>query len=566
MKTETEKTGLLPSLDQIRLLAEEHALSEEFFANAKTCLDAVTAVLKITETQAALFAMILERSGEDDATLGGIARALKCGKIQAMQYLDDLEVLEKKRLIISEDSMNVSRFRKLKGAGDGIFAVPMDVVNAVRAGKAYRYTVYRNLEPKDFYDAADTILTAFRKERLGPAQFHSEMSYLLGGNRNSMFVKTLKALNPDFPLRFPEQMILLSFCSAWVVDDDHFLSLSDIRPLMDKKTKLAMIDFTSGKHILFRAGLLEHLCDQGIADTEKYCLTDKAKETFLADVDMREQKNIRNNNMIAAGTIAVKELYYSNKICRQVGELTGLLREENFSGIVRRLKERNMKTGFACLFSGPPGTGKTETACQIARVTGRDIIPVEITDTKSMWFGESEKKIKEVFTRYRTAVKRSSIAPILLFNEADAVIGKRQNLGENRNGPGQTENAIQNIILQEIENLNGILIATTNLMQNMDKAFERRFLYKIEFEKPAIEARKAIWQTMIPDLSSQDIKTLAAQFDFSGGQIENIVRRRTVASILYGSSPPLEKLIEYCKEEISEDAKTSRIGFDITRQ
>jgi len=187
---------------------------------------------------------------------------------------------------------------------------------------------------------------------------------------------------------------------------------------------------------------------------------------------------------------------------------------------------------------------------------------VDISDTKSKWFGESEKKIKKVFTQYRSAVKNSAVAPILLFNEADAIIGKRQNLGEGKNGAGQTENTIQNIILNEIENLNGILIATTNLVKNMDKAFERRFLYKIEFEKPDLETRKSIWKSIIPALSENEIDVLAGKYEFSGGQIENIARRRTVAAVLNDSPPTLERLIEFCNEEKSENVETVKIGFN----
>lgn len=100
-----------------------------------------------------------------------------------------------------------------------------------------------------------------------------------------------------------------------------------------------------------------------------------------------------------------------------------------------------------------------------------------------MWVGESEKNIKGIFDDYKKEVKQLAKAPILLFNEADAIIGKRQ-VGAER-AVEKMENSIQNIILQEIEQLDGILIATTNLAENMDKAFERRFLYKIQFEKPA---------------------------------------------------------------------------------
>ena len=101
---------------------------------------------------------------------------------------------------------------------------------------------------------------------------------------------------------------------------------------------------------------------------------------------------------------------------------------------------------------------------------------------------------------------------------------------------GQDGDSIQNIILQEMEQLDGIMIATTNLTQNLDTAFERRFLYKIKFEKPTEEARAHIWHSMIPDLSEQNVHTLASRYDFSGGQIENIARHYAIDVILHGHS------------------------------
>jgi SpoVK/Ycf46/Vps4 family AAA+-type ATPase len=148
----------------------------------------------------------------------------------------------------------------------------------------------------------------------------------------------------------------------------------------------------------------------------------------------------------------------------------------------------------------------------------------------------------------------------LLFNEADAIIGKRQVLDGNAGGARKTENAIQNIILQEIENLDGILIATTNLSQNMDKAFERRFLYKIEFEKPAVETRAQIWKEMFPYLTDIETMQLAKQFEFSGGQIENVLRRSTVKEILSGMRNTIDTLIKICQNEKIE-VESKRIGF-----
>ena len=211
------------------------------------------------------------------------------------------------------------------------------------------------------------------------------------------------------------------------------------------------------------------------------------------------------------------------------------------------------------LFYGEPGTGKTESVMQMAKATGRAIMHVDISATKTCWFGESEKLIKKVFTDYRRLCEKSKLKPILLFNEADAVFSKRKDVGSGN--VAQTENAIQNIILEEMENLDGILIATTNLADNLDRAFERRFLFKIRFDKPTIEAKANIWLSKLPSLSAEDARTLASGYDFSGGQIDNITRKALMQEIINGVKPSLSDLVTMCGEEKLSKNNTRRIGF-----
>jgi SpoVK/Ycf46/Vps4 family AAA+-type ATPase len=113
-----------------------------------------------------------------------------------------------------------------------------------------------------------------------------------------------------------------------------------------------------------------------------------------------------------------------------------------------------------------------------------------------------------------------------------------------------------------MESLEGIMIATTNLTSNMDPAFERRFLYKIEFMQPSLEAKQSIWRSMLPTLSEADAKMLATKYDFSGGQIENIARKQTVEEILTGSSTDINRLVEFCNaERLNNSTVRSLIGF-----
>jgi hypothetical protein len=94
----------------------------------------------------------------------------------------------------------------------------------------------------------------------------------------------------------------------------------------------------------------------------------------------------------------------------------------------------------------------------------------------------------------------------------------------------------------------------------LDAAFERRFLFKIEFAKPGHDVRSCIWQSLIPGMESESRDLLAARFDFSGGQIENVARKCTVESVLTGIEPSLEKIIIFCREELN-GKKETRIGF-----
>ena len=113
-----------------------------------------------------------------------------------------------------------------------------------------------------------------------------------------------------------------------------------------------------------------------------------------------------------------------------------------------------------------------------------------------------------------------------------------------------------------MELLDGIMIATTNLTQNIDSAFDRRFLYKIRFEKSTAEVRAHIWHEMMPDLSDETVKTVAKKYDFSGGQIENIAHRHTIDTILHGMTDNvMDSLIQHCDDEQLARKNNRKIGF-----
>jgi SpoVK/Ycf46/Vps4 family AAA+-type ATPase len=182
-----------------------------------------------------------------------------------------------------------------------------------------------------------------------------------------------------------------------------------------------------------------------------------------------------------------------------------------------------------------------------------------MANIRDKWVGESEKNVKAIFGQYQNAVRNSSVAPILLLNEADALLGGR--FTEINRSVERMENTIQNIILEEMEKLNGILIATTNLTCNLDGAFERRFLFKVEFHAPEASVRKDIWRTMIPQLDDDTAMQLALRYNLSGGQIENIARKCKIESILNGKAPDFDMLKTFCDEENLVKEKSRVAGF-----
>jgi len=525
--------------ERINELLKENGLCDNFFETAREYLDSAEKLFHTTPVQTTIFAVFLEHYGDYQVRIDDITESLKCSRFQFINYMDDLEELKKKKLIReTKDSWAYSR--------DNVqFTIPLDVINSIRKSIEFNGKSNENLEPIDFYDYADDLFSATKNNEIDSEALYDEVKYLFEYNRNINFVKKLNEYN----LNETSKVILLNLCCALVSNNEDKVGTNDLSLVFDHRIFRNFIrSFKNQEHELFTKGLVNFDNQKGLFDTEYFLLSNKAKEEFLSDVTLFENKN-NNKHLIPVSKLSEKKLYYNEKTNNRISELTSLLLDDNFKSVQKRLSENGMRTGFACVFSGPPGTGKTETVYQIAHKTGRDIMLVDISATKSCWFGESEKLIKDVFDQYRTIVENGGITPILLFNEADAVLGKRREISKTSGGVAQTENAIQNIILQEMEDIKGILIATTNMTDNFDKAFERRFLYKIEFDKPDFESKKLIWKSNIKDLSDEDATKLAEQYDFSGGQIENIARKTVISSILNGLPPRLPELMSFCNEE-----------------
>jgi len=530
-------------------------LNDLFYEFADPHLEFLCGQMSINKPTAAVFSAMVNMFTGQAVSINHLAGYLKLECIEIIMLMDELEELEQKELIqISHDDPDPFSYTH-----DVIsFKLPIRTIDALRKGSCYELFNKKNLTIEGFFLEIENLCEERVQKHTSYKNTKIKMVNLLSDNTHLEFVEKLL----DLQLHDDDLLVLLRFFHYTINVDEPDMSLRHLEALYDHSSHATGIkrQLRSGNYVLLKKGLIENSCGDGFCDTESYRLSKEVKENFLGDME-HLMTEIPVKGLKLSGSITEKNLFYPSKTQKAIDELASLLMTDNFPAVQKRLSEKGMRTGFACLFSGGPGTGKTETALQIARRCGRDIMQIDIANTKSKWFGDSEKLIKSLFDKYRAAARRQSVTPILLFNEADAVFSKRRVLDNDYSGPAQTENAIQNIILQEIENLHGILIATTNLSANMDSAFERRFLYKIEFEKPEIVTRKAIWQSMMPDIAEEDAHSLAVRFDFSGGQIENIARKVSVHHVLSGKAPSLEEMIRFCEEEIIHRDGAKQIGF-----
>ena len=547
---EPERWTIITAMNTVLDFARDCRLSDDFWELVKSPLAYLRGELGLTDMQIVVLAVMIE-AGEP-MSWKGLGKFFGISRLSMMIYSEEIEEMVKKRWFVRK---GVHEF----GTTYEGFALTRGVVTAIRHNKTFVPEKIDGLSEQEFVDKmAMRIGININKFDVNFVDDEEWMMILAEANPQLPLCRT--ALSYDDIHVLSLLMMVVFDYTVYANSENEGLKFNTIDGLFLKMECYNMrMELKDGDHILMKDGWIEHKCDNGQVDNEQYVLTRKAKTELLGNYEPKRAKGKKNEfygrNVKSHSTIKEKSLFYNTAEKLQIEQLTSLLSTDNFPSIQERLEEQGMRKGFACLFYGAPGTGKTETVLQIARQTGRDLMQVDIAGLRDKWVGESEKNIKAVFDNYRAFCKNSEVMPILFFNEADAVINKRMENIEH--SVDKMDNAMQNIILQEIENLDGILIATTNLTSNLDNAFERRFLYKVEFNKPNVEAKAQIWRSMLKDISDDDAHQLAEHFDFSGGQIENIARKRTVDYILSGKLASLSEIESYCKAELLSN-KTDR--------
>jgi len=224
-------------------------------------------------------------------------------------------------------------------------------------------------------------------------------------------------------------------------------------------------------------------------------------------------------------------LVINDELQSQINEIMNWLKYNdhllNKWGMADRLKK-----GYRALFYGPPGTGKTLTAALLGNEMHKDVYKIDLSMVVSKYIGETEKNLELLFARAEDK------GWILFFDEADALFGKRTSV---RDSNDKYANQEVSYLLQRIEDFNGLIILATNMKNNIDEAFIRRFNAILRFPFPEAAERKLIWAKSFPtgvrfaagpqSPTPTDIPEVAKKYELAGGSIINVVHYASLKAL-----------------------------------
>ncbi len=509
----------------------------------------------VTKHQSFFIAIVFALNYQGDTVdMNDLIKYFDCNPMKILEYSDDFEYLYSKGIL----SKFTSKHRIRVARANDQFTINKKITEAILQNKPM--PIVENTKIKDVIEFLERIYSVGvqrDEDVISTKELFSQSKELISSNLHFPLVKRIN----DFQFDISDTYLYLYLIWKTLEGSETTDIGRAIEGIYDKPSERVncMQKILSTENALLKFNLIE-ICNANFFNDTKMKLSDYSLDLINENKIKLFTNRKLKDNVIKPIQIPYRKLIFNEDEMKQLGMLKNLLLDSNLSETQNRLVKKGLPRGVSVLLHGSPGTGKTETVMQLAKETDREIMKVEISKSKSMWFGESEKIVKRIFTDYTSFKKECKKVPILLFNEADAIISKRREISNSNTM--QTENTIQNIILEEIETFEGILIATTNLVNNLDSAFERRFLFKIKFQIPDISIKTKIWKLKLPNLSKSDCNILASQFDFSGGQIDNIVRKNEIHEIIHGGSVSFKSILDFCNEEMIGNNIT-RIGFTI---
>ena len=431
---------------------------------------------------------------------------------------------------------------------------------------------------KKYLNSKSPILEKYKIES---EKHHSQVKYRLSKSKN-IENPLIDFFNKNQFTEQQELIILTLFRSEFFPDNNRYNIANHLMYLyldeeedsfilklnnFDFDTNIVVTEYSENSNPLSNEIIPIYYLEQSVLEqisiTKKSFNTKSDKKVSLFEVESIVKEN--TDFEIIQPDVNIEDLVLS----QETNDLVHLLLSQLDPKVYEQLAKWGIKNtntiNARIIFSGKAGTGKTATAHALGKALDKYIISFDCSKILSQYVGESEKNVKLIFDTYKKVKDKLDYYPILLLNEADQFLGTRST--GSISGSQQMYNQMQNIFLEEIEKFEGILIGTTNLIENLDSAFSRRFNYKIEFKIPDKSQRLQIWKNKInknmPLEKSFDFNKLS-EFELTGGQInlilENVAMNNAVNKIKKFST---QHFIDGINKELNSsfDKKSNSMGF-----
>ncbi len=531
-------------------------LNDEYLATIDTPLSPITCFFAISNMEAVVLSLYLHAqyrnvSLEADSLVQHFGENI----VALADIQDAIDALVEKKFLFGS---NTNKKDKLNGEQPS-YRVNYKIMEAVINGDLSFLDAKPILTFLEWMEEFNELLPMRKTGYMNSQRFIDEVNTLLTQHPNIDEIRWIENLG----LNANEKVLFIALVAEHLYESEQ-VDMDDLcRDLFDSPIQRASLKkgLRDGSHPFLQKNLIQYHSEDFIMGNYVK-LSDEVLSNLIGEEVKIEQRLFkpRMGTLIAPATITNETLFYNEKEEKQIELLAKTLDENRLHIVFNNLKQASMKPGLNILLMGGPGTGKTATVKNLAQQTQRSILMVSIDKIQSKWVGDSEKNLKRVFDEYRQLCKSCEQTPILLFNEADAILGKRI---EVTRSVDQMNNALQNILLQELEDFEGIFMATTNLATHLDSAFDRRFLFKIEMEMPTKEVRLKILENNFPSYDDVTLREINSLYKLSGAQINNIKKKLLIRSAIEFEANANEILLGLCEEEfvIRRNTHKKAIGF-----
>ena len=519
----------------------------------ESAIQSTSKLFGISHVQSCLFAIIFMFNIDDNEISS--ERLINFLDLKITDYFDIKGDIE---LLVSKNLIKYKRENGGKNLYNSSFNVNQKVIDAIfNNGSIDEALAQPELDFIQFCSHVKRRVQNNSYKDKSVFELCEQITELENKNINLSPIKYLK----ENKIEIEERIVLYSLIDS-LTDNEHRINLmSLLKEIFGAVDSISIASsIIAGNQDIEQKKLVE-IESKGFVEDATISLTNKAKDLLLGNsANLYKVKVDTKHNLIRCESIQEKQLFFNEKLKGELDFFKASIKKENLVKLKTKLSESKIKKSIVTIFEGIPGSGKTESCYQIAKELGYDLFVLDFTQMKSTYYSETQTLVKKSFTEFREVCKSSERPVIMVINECDGLLHQRISTGDGQSSD-HTENEIQTILLEEFEKSNDIIILTTNLMNSIDVAFYRRFLFKIRFDNPDKSTMKKIYKSKLNWLTEEQLEELS-YIQLSGGEVDNVVTKVLINEVINSKKSTIYDILEFCKQEKVDKKKTTKLGFN----